>query len=222
METTNANPKETVLESAKMAAKWFSDSSAAMTEVYKKQLSVATNFYGNFYNSFLEVNKNLWNPFKFTGSFLSDKDGPATFNPFAALGMNTNFTNQFIFSIDKALKQINDSNQKLFSILSNQIEKNGNNWNSFNEKYQNVLEHRFNISKNILNSLIETYNKQVEFSIEENAHLQEKFTKELNSLLKESKKLWSDTLNNEPEIIPAEESKPKHHEKKHVRVSAIY
>ena len=49
METTKTS--DTLLESAKMAEKWMNESSAAVMEIYNKQLNLASGYYTNYINS---------------------------------------------------------------------------------------------------------------------------------------------------------------------------
>lgn len=219
METTSSTrTKETILENSQMASKWFSQASADMMDAYKKQMNMVSDFYEGFSDTFFGKSKNLWNPVKFfTNSFLTGKDGGSSpFNPYFMLSQNAGFQNPFISSVEKTLKLITENNEKIFSLISNQIEKNTSLWNSFNETYQQICENRFNSFKNILNLLLENYRKRLEFSWEEDAHLQEEITKELNSIVKQNEKFWSDAIHIEQEIIHAAE--PKNNEKKYAKV----
>src|SRR4051812_35523025 len=98
METTSNNAQDTILEGTKSANKWITDSTNAIMELYKKQLNVASGFYNNFFNSFSEENKDMFNPAKsFTEMFSNNNNGGMKFtNFFGNGGSNRNFSNVFM------------------------------------------------------------------------------------------------------------------------------
>ena len=49
METTKTN--EALLDNAKVAERWFNDTSSSMMDLFNKQLNLTTGFYSNLLNS---------------------------------------------------------------------------------------------------------------------------------------------------------------------------
>ena len=75
-------------------------------------------------------------------------------------------------------------------------------WNSFNAKYSKRNEDLFESTKKILNSCIESANKNMETLMEANKKLQEEIGRELTTMTKKNQEFWSgilDTSTNKPQ-----------------------
>ncbi|MEI8137877.1 MAG: hypothetical protein WCH21_11180 [Bacteroidota bacterium] len=197
METTNSTPaNETLLESAKMANKWFNDATTSTMESYKKQLNLVSGYYSNFFNSFLGENKNIWNPTKnFADLFFNNNDSiKSMFIPFSGFGMNGAFSNQFSNPFEKMIKQLTDYNQNLLGSFTKQFENGNSDWGVLNEKYQKTIEKEFEASKKLINTMVEGYNAQTESSLEAHKKLQEEINKQIGLVFKLNQEFWSEVL----------------------------
>ena len=57
-----------------------------------------------------------------------------------------------------------------------------------------MVNARVESSKNILKTATESYNKQLEFSIENNKKAMEEMNDQFNAMVKQSQKFWSDLM----------------------------
>ena len=112
-------------------------------------------------NSFLEVNKNSLIPnSNFTDLFFNNPFTKSMLTPVNDLTMK-NYYNQYAKSIDVMLKQMIDFDQKLFDILSKEVQFSEKNWNKSNETLKKAFENRLKVSKNIVKSNMEIFDKQL-------------------------------------------------------------
>lgn len=193
METsTNANPLE---GGAKAAEKWFNDSSAAMMEIYNKQLNVATNFYKNLSGMGM-ANNSVWNPGKnFTNTLFGNNDLTKwMFNPFSSNGNSV--INPFAGTFEKAYNQLTEYNRNLFSMFNNKDASDMQaNLTEFGKKYQESLSKQMEASKQIMNSFMEAFNKQVEVATESDKKLMEELNGRFTAAIKQTQDLWANMLN---------------------------
>ena len=175
METTNVN---NVLTS--------------MMEGYKKQLSQVSEFYTNAFNSFSGQSKNMWNPMQNQSNLFFNNDAlKSMFTPFNGFGMNNGGSNPF----DKMVKQVSDYNHNLMGSLTKEFDNNISDGNSIGDKYQKLVTERNEASKVYINTLAETFNKQMESTLAINKKLQEETNKQFESVLKHTQQFWADVLN---------------------------
>lgn len=189
METTNSKTtaNDTLQESTKMINQWTNEVTASMTDLYKKQLNLVTGFYSNLVSSLNgENNKDAWNPMKsYADLFLTNpmKSGMA---PFGNFGTGNN-------PFEKAVQQITEYNQNLFNSFTKKLDNGNIDWASINEKYQQTIEKEFEASQKMFKTMIESYNKRMENTMEINKDLQREFNNQLNELFDLNKQLLADT-----------------------------
>ncbi|MEO5991379.1 MAG: hypothetical protein ABIP68_07050 [Ferruginibacter sp.] len=167
-----------------------SNTLTSMMDGYQKQLSQMTEFYTNAFNSFSGQTKNMWNPMQNQGNLFFKNDAlKSFFTPFNGFGMNNGFSNPF----DNVVKHISDYNHNLMGSLSKDF--NNTNSDSNINKYQKLVEERSEASKEYINSLSETFNKQMDSMLATNKKLQEETNKQFESILKLSQQFWTGVLN---------------------------
>jgi hypothetical protein len=181
----------------------------SMMEGYKKQLSQVSEFYTNAFNSFSEKTKNMWNPMQSQNNLFFNNDMlKSMFIPFNGFGMNNGFSNPFmnLFSnpFDKMVKQVSDYNHNLVGSLTKQFDNTDSDGNAIADKYQKLVQERNEASKAYINTLAETFNKQMESTLVTNKKLQEDTNKQFESVLKLTQQFWADVLktNQTPPLLP--------------------
>jgi len=190
METTN---NETLNEGAKVIEKLLSNTNSAMTDMYKKQMELTTSFYNNLFNSGLGHN-NLWNQNTRIPNIFPSTDMSKLFaNPLTNF-LKGNIQNPFATAMENGMKQIVEFNQKMVSEFTNEIDNNKTNWDAIGKEYKETINSRLETSKEILNSVTETYNKQSESAIEMNIKTINEISDQLSKAMKQNQSLWSDVL----------------------------
>lgn len=205
METTKTN--EALLEGAKVAEKWLTDTSTAMMEIYNKQLNLATGYYTNFLNSTLGNNKG-WNDNNgFSESFFSNN---LLKNFSIPLNGNGNlFATPFQAAIENVFKQIGEYNKNLLAAFNNQVKHSEIDLSVINSEYIETVEKRLDATKNIFNRLSEAYNKEFEFATENNKKILEEINEQFNTVIKQNQKFWSDAFKQIQPSFDGEEKKQK-------------
>ncbi|MEO6302599.1 MAG: hypothetical protein ABIP51_05465 [Bacteroidia bacterium] len=183
METTNANNALT-----------------SMMEAYKKQLNQVSEFYTNMFNSFSGQSKSMWNPMQNQSNLFFNNDAlKSMFTPFNGFGMNNGASNPFmnLFSnpFDRMVKQVSDYNHNLMGSLTKQFDNANSDGHSIGDKYQKLVQERNEASKVYINTLAETFNKQMESILATNKKLQEETNKQFEDVLKHTQQFWADVLN---------------------------
>ncbi len=200
METTKPN-NEALNEGAKVIEKLFNDSNSALMNIYKKQMDLTAGFYNNLFNSSIG-NTNGFVHNSSTPKMFANMDMAQWFtNPFANFSA-TNLQNPFLTSIEKIM----EFNQKLLSPFTNGIQNKGTNPESMNEEYKKLLEVRLKDSKEMLNTVAETFNKQLESSVETNKKTMEEISNQFSLAMKQNQKLLTDMLNTQ-QILPVTNEK---------------
>ena len=169
-----------------------SNTITSMMDMYQKQLSQMTEFYTNAFNSFSGQSKNIWNPMQKQGNLFFNNDAlKSFFTPFNGFRMNNGFSNPF----DNVIKHVSDYNHNLMGSLSKDYNNTSSDGNVIGNKYQKLVEERSEVSKEYINTLADTFNKQMESMLVTNKKLQEETNKQFESVLKLSKQFWADVLN---------------------------
>ena len=200
-----AKTNENHLAGATVAEKWFTDSSAALMEIYNKQLAFATNFYKNM-AGISPVRNTKW----YTGSYFADnffmnndlaKWMWSSFNV-----TNTNPLYPFMGSFDKIYSQLMEYNSNLLSMFNGK-KTSGTEINPSSDiirnKYQQAITNQIEISKKVTDSIVEAFNKQLGFATENDRKLMEELNERFNSAVKQSQEIWATILN--PHKAPLKE-----------------
>ncbi len=220
--TTFDSTKEnkTSSENSENLSKWFNEVSKIPMNIYSKQLIAASEFYSNYFNSFFEIAKNSWNPFKQNNNLYSG-NGDGTkfgFMSFPNFNGTNGASNQWSDTLEKLLKQMVNYNQNLMTMFSEKVDKDGLDWASISSKFSKNTEDLFQSVKRIQNSFLEASDDQIEFSKETNKKLQEDINKELTYITKQNQKFWSDFLNS-PNVNQKEKSQFNDEERKPLKVT---
>lgn len=189
METTNSTTtaNETLQESTRMINQWANEVTASMTDLYKKQLNLVTGFYSNLFSSLYgENNGTAWNPMKTYTDLFFTNPMKSRLTPFGNFGTTAN-------PFEKTIQQITEYNQNLFNSFTKKVDNGNIDWTTINEKYQQTIEKEFEASQKMVKTLIESYNKRMENTMEINRDLQKEFNNQLNELFNLNKQLWADT-----------------------------
>jgi len=207
IETKQTASSDIFLENAKAAAKLFTDASASMLEVYKKQTNIASELYTNFFNSFLQTTQK--NTIKnYSDMFFNQNGSSVFFNPFAAKTDNHSDSPFSVF--EKFYKQLAEQNQNALETLSKQTSKRNAELSHIWEEYGHLVEARLEAWKKITDALSKTISSNLDNNTAENQRLQEEISRQTNILIKETQKFWTGVLNpDRSEIAYDEESHPK-------------
>ncbi len=189
MEKTNTNKSEGLFnETTQMTNKWLSDTCSAMTNIYDKQLKATLGFYNGLFDSLSgAVSQNTTNSFN-GNEFLNLMTRP--FNPFSA---NNNWFNFFSARIEEIQKQINEYNNRLFSIFQDDVKNRQANRDEFNK----LIEEEWKAVQNIANSFQETYIKQLNQSFELNKKLSREINNQFALAADRNKKYWANLMKTE-------------------------
>ena len=186
---TNSN--HSTNDGVKTAEKLLNNSSKEIMDFYTKQFNVVTGFYKNLFESFSTVNKGWNNTPDFSNNFLNNDLTKSFATPFN--GMSNNFANPFQPTFDKLYKQMVDYNTTMFTNLTNGL-KSSTDVSEISKKYQNEINTRIEASKNILKTASDAYNKQANFSIENNKNTMEEMNNQFDVMVKQNQKFWSDLM----------------------------
>jgi hypothetical protein len=195
METTTfSKTNEKLYETAEAANKGFNQINSTIMDVYSKQLNLVSGFYNNLFNSFPWANKNVWNAnMDFTKYFGADETFKL-FTPFNWFKTSDYLGNFFKPQSEDLFKKTIEFNNNWFAELQKQFKIVQMNWVELSEKMQEIAEEEWKATYSSINSLIEAYNKQADFSIESNRKFMEKINSQFDLAAKQSEKFWSDVL----------------------------
>jgi hypothetical protein len=188
------------------ANKLFSEVSSTVIDVYSKQLNLLLGFYNNLFNFFPGINKNTWAA---NMDFIKPINGDGTLNsvfaPFNVFKMNGHLFHPFTNRFEDLYKQTNELNAYWISAFQNSQ----SNWNELNKKSQEIIEEGWKNTFNIINSMIDVYNKQMDFSNKSGQKLVEGISNQINLAIKRSETFWSDILETAPVSNKTENEKPQ-------------
>lgn len=195
------NSDHSTNDGAKTAGKMLNDSAKEITDFYTKQLNAVTGIYKNMFNSFSTGNKGWDSTSAFSNAFMNN-DLKAFAMPFN--GMSNNFTNPFLPNFDILLKQMNDYSLAMFANINNGLKVNTD-MSLINTRYQDIVTARIEALKNIFKTSTEAYNKQLDFSMENNKKTMEEMNNQLNAIVNQNQKFWSEVLSSQKSPAKNEE-----------------
>lgn len=193
METaTFSKTGEKLFETAQAANKRFNEMNSTIMDIYSKQLNLASSFYSNLFNYFPWANKNLWNAnIDFTKPFGSDGE-PKLFAPFGWFKTSDYLNNFFKPQTEDLLKKTVEFNNHWLAEVQKQLKIVHMSWVELSGKTQEIMEEERKTIYSNINSLIESYNKQSDFSIEASEKFMKKINEQFDLVAKQSEKFWSD------------------------------
>jgi uncharacterized membrane-anchored protein YhcB (DUF1043 family) len=181
------------------ATKWLNDLSSTMMNMYSKQSNLMTNFYSNFFSFFPGNNKNLWNPnVNFLDPLWKNNSLKSFFVPFNSWGTNEPMFNLLTAQFEEAYNQSTAFNDKCAGMLQKKYQNLQTNWGALNEKVQKVLEEEWKTTGGIVNSMVETYNKQNNSSSESNKQLIAEIQNQFALTAKRNENFWAQLIKTTP------------------------
>lgn len=190
METTKTS--DTLLESAKMAEKWMNESSAAVMEIYNKQLNLASGYYTNYINSIWSNGKVPGGSQQFLDNYFGNKMAKSFWTPYSAL-YNNGDSNP-LSSFEKMQKQYMDFNRTLFNDMTVRLRTNDLDWSSVGNEYKGILDKQIEATKKAMSTLFETYQKQLNFTMDTGKEMMNDMSNQFNAIYKQNQKNWSDMM----------------------------
>jgi hypothetical protein len=183
METKN--PQELFTESAKVAEKWINEANSTLTEIYNKQINLASGFYNTFFNSMLGTNPDAKNNELDFSDFLSDFKGSnmALANPFL-----------FLSFLNKVYKQALGQSTNLMALATKGQEQGQANWDTFSKKFKESIESQFETLKNIQGIYFDSRYTRMDISVEANKNILTEINNQFNLSSKQVKEFWTDVL----------------------------
>ncbi len=146
---------------------WLNETKDVYIGMFEKQLKDQYAFYNTLMNSISETSKNTWKPgMNVTNLFW--KNNPMNMDLLSDGEAMANYYNLYGKTITTMLNQVIDFDQKLFDVLSKEMQYSEKDWNRSGEILKNALENRLNASKNMMRSNMEMLNKQKDNSIGKN------------------------------------------------------
>jgi hypothetical protein len=220
METKTTKKTNDMFTENSKTSEWFSDATSAMIENYKKQMDLVFGFYNNAFNSAMGTGRNPWNITPNYTDLFSFGNNPfkAFFNPFLGFSSDGEQAGRFSGLYEKLFKQVSEYNKHFLDLFQNNFQVSQEDWVALNEKYQHVVEEELNSAKTMMQTLIESYNKQLDFLTETNKELQSELNKQFNKLMKTNQEFWSEAVKTQ-DTAP-KEGRHKHSEKKELSHSA--
>ena len=205
METTKAN--ETIIESAKLAEKWFNDTNNAMMEIYNKQLNLTTGLYNNFFSTLTGNVKGLGDSKNIFDSML--KNDFTKWFSMPSSNYNSIMSNSILSTFDGMYKQITDFNRNITTTLHSQLNNREHDWSSLNKEYMETIEKQMEVYKKIINTISEANNRELSLSLENNKKIIEEINEQFGAIIKQNQKFWSEALKYTPVNQEYEDKKNK-------------
>lgn len=191
METTKTS--DTLLESARMAEKWMNESSAAMMDIYNKQLNLATGFYNNYINSMWSNVKPSSSGQEFMDNYFGSKMAKSFWTPYNALYGNGD-SSPFLSSFDKMQKQYMDFGRSLYNDMTDRMRISDLDWSSIGNEYKGIWDKRLDATKKTMNAMFETYQKQMNFTMDTGREMMNEMNNQFNSIYRQNQKNWTEMM----------------------------
>ena len=220
METKNSKQTNgTLNENAETLNNSFNVASSAMNEFYQKQQNLVFGFYNNMFNPMLGMGKsNYWgNPnWNFNNLFNGNGNMQSFSNPLQWMKTNDGNLNMFNTSYENFIKQLSEYNQNWLNTILNSFQLKQSGWETINEKYQELVEKRWEATKGVISALNDVYTKKMDFSIEANTKMYSELSAQMNKALKSNEEFWNSVVKNHEPAVSGEEEKTSKIVKKEV------
>ncbi len=215
---------ETFKKNVTDSMKWFQDTTATIIETQNKQMKLASEMYSKAINATIEgVNKDNFNTsFGWSETIVEllkkniltitemSKSSMKTAADFGKQASSENFSKEtaskLIETYKKQAEEIAAWNKKSFETLTSQFETTKTSYTPFVEKYKKEYEATFVKSKDKVQSIVDTYSKFANPSVESNKELFSKLNSQMNDNFNTNLKFWSD-LTSEYNLNTTETSK---------------
>ena len=224
METKNSKQiNGTLNENAETLNNSFNVASSAINEFYQKQQNLVFGFYNNMFNPMLGMGKsNYWgNPnWNFNNLFNGNGNMQSFSNPLQWMKTNDGNLNMFNTSYENFIKQLSEYNQNWLNTILNSFQLKQSGWETINEKYQELVEKRWEATKGVISALNDVYTKKMDFSIEANTKMYSELSAQMNKALKSNEEFWNSVVKNHESAVSGEEEKTSKIVKKEVHQNA--
>ena len=215
---------ETFKKNVTDSMKWFQDTTATIIETHNKQMKLASEMYSKAINATIAgVNKDNFNTsFGWSETIVEllkkniltitemSKSSMKTAADFGKQASSENFSKEtaskLIETYKKQAEEIAAWNKKSFETLTSQFETTKTSYTPFVEKYKKEYEATFVKSKDKVQSIVDTYSKFANPSVESNKELFSKLNSQMNDNFNTNLKFWSD-LTSEYNLNTTETSK---------------
>lgn len=152
---------------------WLDQTKDMYLGMYENQVKNQYDFYNTLMNTLSETSKNNWKPgMNFTDLWGYNPKNLELFIPLSD-GALTDYYKQYGKTMATMMGQVIDFEQKLFDVLSKEIQYSEKDWNRSNEVLKNAIENRLNTSRDIMKSNLEILNTQMNHSISKNKKQEE-------------------------------------------------
>jgi hypothetical protein len=198
METTiNSKTNEKYDETFQSANKWMNEMGSAMFNIYNRQLNLAFDFYRNLFNSFSSETKtsaenktNGTNHSNFVPPFLNPGSMFSTlFRPFK---MDGNSNNVFSSQYENMDRQANEFTTGMINTFQKEIQQTQRSWSEWNEKCSSIAEDSLRANQDLLNTMAESYFRQINSLMELNKKLFAESGRQFGSFVKQTERNGSD------------------------------
>lgn len=208
METKNPKKTNGTFNEAGRTRELLNNASSVMIDLYKKQLDTTFGFYNNIFNSAMGVGRNSWGIDLNANPFLpSSNSFKSLFSPFSWFKSDGEHTDRITPVYENFFKQISEFNKNWLGAFQETYHFGQNDLAALNEKYQKLLEDRRNAMKAIMDNLIETYNKQLDFSAQLNKKMLSELDIQMNKALKANMEFWASVVKQYGKTSKGEEEK---------------
>jgi hypothetical protein len=208
--STQTDSNKTTEEYMKSSSKWFSKSAIAMAEMYKKQFQMGYDMYANMFNAGSTTEKNKTN-YSFDLFHSNIEMLKNNFENISKLSEKTilNFMNSLDGEESKSddnikileaimdgyhlqTKQIAEINQRFFETYSKTFKSTNQNAEKSYDIFRKKTEENFHKAEEVINKAVKTYSSNVNNSAKNRQELLDNINNQMELLIKNSLKQWSD------------------------------
>lgn len=201
---------ETFKKNVTDTMKWLQDTTATIIETQNKQMKSASEMYSKAINATLEgINKDNFNSsFGWSETVMEIlKKNIETISEMSKATMKTatefgkqagsetfskGTTDKIIESYKKQAEDITAWNKKSFDMITKQFETTKTSYSPWAEKFKKEFEASVASSKTNIQSIIDTYSKLTNPSVETNKNLFNKLNNQMNANINANLKFWSE------------------------------
>lgn len=208
METKNAKKTNGAFDGTGKESELFNIASSTMIDSYKKQLDTVFGFYKNIFNSAIGAGRNNWGSDLNVNPFLTANNSfKSFFSPLSWLKTDGEYTGQLTSVYENFFREVSEFNKNWLGAFQNTYNLGHSASVELNEKYQQLLEERRNATKSAMDSLTETYNKQLDFSVESNKKMISELNKQMERVIKSNAEFWNGVVKTYGTTAKSEEEK---------------
>lgn len=230
----NTQTSKTLEENINSAGKWFSESSAAIAEIYSKQFKLGYDMFSNYLNAGLNSGKSQpgFNPDLFRSgmellrnnieniSRLSEKTMSILMNSYTGQATASDGEQKITEAIKNAYntqsKQITDINQRFFETFNESFKTTNGDIEKSYSTFKKKTEDNFRMAEEAMNSAMKIYSSIVNKTAKDREEMLANINKQVEFLTQSSLKLWSDLL----QTTEKENNKPGGHAKDKIKTNA--